>query len=184
MGIVNTVAKLKAYFNEWHSQTPHSIDSLTDKSSLIDDIYPVGAIYMTTDANFNPAAKFGGKWSKIQGRFLFGAKNDVPEWTSGETGGQNEVTLALEEMPSHNHGSMNLTGGFRSIAYKSNPHPYGIVSLSGDNANDRTITYKSGGFGAQTFHVNASHTHSTQGQGRAHNNMPPFLAVNIWERTE
>ena len=37
----------------------------------IDAIYPVGSVYITMDASFDPAAKWGGAWSKIEsGRFI------------------------------------------------------------------------------------------------------------------
>ena len=40
--------------------------------SLVDIIYPVGSIYMSTN-NASPATLFGGSWTQIQGRFLLAA---------------------------------------------------------------------------------------------------------------
>ena len=63
MGIVNTVAKLKAYFETWHAESTNS---------HLDLIYPVGSIYMSVN-DTNPKVLFGGQWEKIEGRFLLGS---------------------------------------------------------------------------------------------------------------
>ena len=63
MGITNTIAKLKAYFEAWHT---------TGENLHLDLVYPVGSIYMSVN-NVNPKNLFGGEWEKIEGRFLLGS---------------------------------------------------------------------------------------------------------------
>lgn len=116
--------------------------------------YPVGAIYLSvTDAN--PAALFGGTWERIGGRFLLGADTT---YTAGSTGGEAAHTLTVDEMPKHNHEIDNLNASGSAT-------PFMTVQ-----AQDK----KGFGGNVQTMYA---------GGGKAHNNMPPYLAVYMWKRT-
>lgn len=116
--------------------------------------YPVGAIYMSvTEAN--PAALFGGTWERIGGRFLLGADST---YAAGSTGGEDAHTLTVDEMPKHNHDVDNLNAS-------GNATPFMTVQ-----AQDKM------GFGGNVKTMYA-------GGGKAHNNMPPYLAVYMWKRT-
>lgn len=116
--------------------------------------YPVGAIYLSvTDAN--PAVLFGGTWERISGRFLFGADST---YAAGSTGGEAAHTLTVDEMPKHNHEIDNLNAS-------GNATPYMTVQ-----AQDK----KGYGGNVQTMYA---------GGGKAHNNLPPYLAVYMWKRT-
>lgn len=115
--------------------------------------YPVGSVYLSvTDAN--PAALFGGTWERIGGRFLLGADKT---YAAGSTGGEAAHTLTVDEMPKHNHEIDNLNAS-------GNATPYMTVQ-----AQDK----KGYGGNVQTMFA---------GGGKAHNNMPPYLAVFMWQR--
>lgn len=115
--------------------------------------YPVGAIYLSvTDAN--PAALFGGTWERIGGRFLLGADTT---YTAGSTGGEAAHTLTVDEMPKHNHDVNNLNESGSAT-------PFMTVQ-----AQDKK------GYGGNVKTMYA-------GGGKAHNNMPPYLAVYMWQR--
>lgn len=115
--------------------------------------YPVGAIYLSvTDAN--PAALFGGTWERIGGRFLLGADTT---YTAGSTGGEAAHTLTVDEMPKHNHEIDNLNASGSAT-------PFMTVQ-----AQDKR------GFGGNVQTMYA-------GGGKAHNNLPPYLAVYMWKR--
>lgn len=115
--------------------------------------YPVGAIYLSvTDAN--PAALFGGTWERIGGRFILGADST---YAAGSTGGEAAHTLTAEEMPRHNHEIDNLNASGSAT-------PFMTVQ-----AQDK----KGFGGNVQTMYA---------GGGKAHNNMPPYLAVFMWQR--
>lgn len=77
----------------------------------VDQVYPVGAIYLSID-NKNPSELFGGTWVAFGGgRALVGV--GTGNFAGVETlVGAETHTLALTQMPSHNHGpdaDINLT---------------------------------------------------------------------------
>ena len=61
--------------------------------------YPVGAIWQTA-TELDPADLFGGTWELIENRSLIGAGN---KYQLGEEGGEDEVTLTVEQLPVHKH---------------------------------------------------------------------------------
>ena len=65
----------------------------------IDQVYPVGSIYMST-TNTNPSIIFGGTWEQIKDRFLLSAGDT---YEAGSMGGEANHTLTINEMPSHSH---------------------------------------------------------------------------------
>lgn len=145
------------------------------KSSIVDAIYPVGAIYISTSST-SPATLFGGTWEQIKGRFLLSTgapdNNSNTGWgtnltwdgtnkyneAAGSTGGESLHTLSIAEMPSHKHATtaqlqwVDRTGNVQSAA------------------NNSYWTYQ----GKDTLET---------GGGGAHNNMPPYLVVYMWKRT-
>ena len=67
---------------------------------ILQAIYPVGAIYIST-VSTSPAELFGfGTWERIQDTFLLAAGD---KYLAGSTGGEAEHTLTEEEMPIHSH---------------------------------------------------------------------------------
>ena len=126
---------------------------------ILDNVYPVGSIYMSVNST-NPENLFGGTWEQIQGRFLFGMNSSYP---AGSTGGEITHALTIDEMPKHTH----------IIYYPNAGGPYG-------NAN---ISYPEGSATNMTWCAEMCKTAPTGG-GAAHNNMPPYLSVYIWKRTE
>ena len=116
----------------------------------------VGMIVQSTtlDTEAKVIAIYGGtKWTKIEGRFLLGASS---AYKVNTTGGEASHTLTINEMPSHNHTT--YCGGTQNFAVQ----PV-VTGAAGWNA------------------VNA--LSSSSGGGQAHNNMPPYKVVYIWERT-
>ena len=116
--------------------------------------YPVGAIYLSV-TDVNPASLFGGTWERIGGRFLLGADDT---YAAGSTGGEAAHQLTTSEMPSHNHtlDNYDTTGG--------------TTSSMTVQANDKK---------GYSGNVNTLYA----GGNKAHDNMPPYLAVYMWKRT-
>ena len=147
--------------------------------TTLQDVYPVGSVYMSTSAT-SPATTFGfGTWSAIQGRMLIGADGT---YTGGSTGGAATVTLSAAEMPVHTHlqDAHNHTQDAHS-------HTIGVTTLmfrDGTASND-TRGYGGSSSTSSVAATNQAATASNQnaGSGGAHNNLPPYLSVYIWTRT-
>lgn len=124
--------------------------------------HPVGSIYLSTSSTFNPQTAWGGTWKKTaDGRCLIGANDTYP---LGSTGGEATHTLNHDEMPKHSHGI------------------YGVDSRSGSiTVPQARFTYKDKG--QTTSYTSGIMGTEMTGSGYAHNNMQPYLAVYIWERT-
>ena len=116
-----------------------------------------GAVLFSFNPDFSPAARYGGSWENITDRFLIGAGGS---YTLGSTGGEANVTLTVDEIPPHDHV----------------PNVYNIE-----------MDAPSGELVVAPAKVNARHNiegYPTQnaGGGQPHNNLPPYIAVNIWRK--
>lgn len=127
--------------------------------TLLDVVYPVGAIYMSVSST-SPATLFGGTWEQIENRFLLAAGSS---YTAGNTGGEATHTLTKNEMPTHSH---EIYSGYGDVV---------------SNVSDayRYQTWGSSDRGWKTGNLGTSNI----GGGKAHNNMPPYLVVYMWKRT-
>lgn len=126
--------------------------------NLLDIIYPVGSIYMSTYAT-SPASIVGGQWEQVQGRFLLGSSNGYPVLS---TGGEEEHKLTIDEMPSHSH-------------------PY-TPEQRYTNAYIGGAAYRIAWAGKRDDDPHTDQTTGLRGGSESHNNMPPYLVVNIWRR--
>lgn len=114
--------------------------------------YPVGAIYISVNS-VSPQRLFGGKWEQLKDRFLLAAGDT---YNPGQMGGEAEVRLTKDQMPAHNHG----------YSYPNDARYYYFVEGDEECRVCRPV----------------ESTTSSTGGGKAHNNMPPFLAVYVWKR--
>lgn len=122
-------------------------------------VYPVGSYYWSNDSR-NPKDLFGGKWTEINGRFLFATKSG---YSCGQTGGEEMHTLTIDEMPRHSHSTVDWA--------RTN---HGSWNHRSDGSN-KTLDYRDD--------TPYSGTNSTGGSC-AHNNMPPYLCAYCWRRIE
>lgn len=136
-------------------------------SELMDKIYPVGSIYMSVN-NVSPATFLGGTWVALQNRFLLGAGDS---YEANTTGGEASHTLTIDEMPSHDHFPSKLNGDSDLPIYFD--ASWGS-SITGQNLGTTTQTTNNGFY----FYNNP------EGGSQPHNNIPPYLAVYMWKRTE
>lgn len=133
------------------------ISEVNRKQTNFNEIYPVGHVYISLDAT-DPSLLFGGTWERIRDMFLLASGTAV----SGTTGGEAEHTLTVEEMPSHTH-DFN-----RHQLWRNEEVPVSGLS-DGYGANNKTLEVY-------------TDTTTQTGDGTAHNNMPPYLAVYMWKR--
>jgi hypothetical protein len=121
--------------------------------------FPIGTILTTTNST-NPGTYIGGTWTAIEGKFLLAQSESHP---AGTTGGSETVTLTVNQIPEHVHNLSNLlknAGGTDNIGWTG----YAFKNSSVHPLEDVINTKSAGG-------------------GQAHNNMPPYVAVYVWERT-
>lgn len=110
--------------------------------NLMDIVYPVGSIYHSMDAT-SPASSIGGTWTRLN-TFLYGST------TAKNTGGEATHTLTINEMPKHNHRTINDDCVFNSAS-----SPNRITVESGTTAtfgkSHFTVTNSGGGASTQQF---------------------------------
>ena len=127
--------------------------------------YEVGDIFISTNAT-SPAARFGGVWAQLKDRFLVGAGSS---YAVGETGGAGTVALTEGQMPKHHHVGVFVNGDAEyEVGYNSGSAvttKAGYLNVTRGDCQFRLATGKSG-------------------NGSAHENRPPYLAVYMWQRIE
>jgi len=91
-------------------------------------IYPIGSIYTTTK-KINPNEIIGGVWEEYgKGKTLVGVDSNNNNFNEiNKIGGSNATTLAITNMPSHNHSIPVLSG----TALSAGNHNHSIPALSG-----------------------------------------------------
>jgi len=148
-------------------------NALNGKTFNIDKIYPVGSIYIST-VNTNPSSLFGGSWESYgAGRALVGVGegNDgttKKSFVGGESGGEYNHILSIDEMPAHdNHLAGYDTG---------EPGVYiGIQNVTKTGTRGRGWAIWNGN---EYFPARQS-----MGGSQPHNNLQPYIAVYMWKRT-
>lgn len=176
------------------------IDQNSSGGVSIDTIYPVGSIYLTMDIKFDPNKSFGGTWEiTSEGKALFGADitgQDPDFEVPGLTGGEKTHTLTVDELPEHNHNikveSEELKGSvWNFVGQNANYGPGNSTSGVFSKGGDGTCFYPSS-TGKATgindgFVLDATHDHTATsgntGSGTAHNNLPPYQTIVVWQRT-
>jgi hypothetical protein len=137
--------------------------------TLIDYLYPVGAVYLDT-LDVNPQTRFvGTTWVKISdGVFLAGVgtgtdTNGVTKTISpGSNIGEYQHTLTTNEIPAHSHRVRNGSGGNNTNSLSDGN------GFSGMNGNS--------GYGSFNNIIEET------GGSLAHNITPPSFGVYIWKR--
>ena len=129
-------------------------------------IFPIGYIYISTTPK-SPAELFGGNWKRLKDTFLL-ASGDIYE--GGTTGGESEVTLTVDEMPSHRH-TLRVIKDLDSASGGELPKGN---NTAGNNS----------GWGNPVATDNGNNALGYTGGNKPHNNMPPYLTVYMWEKIE
>jgi len=132
--------------------------------SLIDFFYPIGTVYQSSDVNFDPNTKWGGTWVKVEGRFLFGSDSTR---SVGSTGGSDSVTLGLSNIPDHTH------------QYSDVYHDTVTESIYNSVMDSSRAYAKANTIVSSNTTSNLNRTGDVQSFGI----LPPYMVVNVWNRT-
>lgn len=117
------------------------------------------------------------KTPELYGRFVLGGTGDMGFFPAHETGGQEEVTLDVNQMPQHDHETIPhahstvphshseiipvatiVNGGLEAPAASAVPSP-SVTGVSGVTVNPETVTVQ------------------PRGGSQPHTNMPPFYTL-------
>ena len=154
---------------------PINADQLGGKTyqMIVDLIYPIGRTITTLDDADNPNALYPWQeWERTaKGRFIVGTgapeNNDDGSspgsynYAAGSKGGEATHTLTKNEMPAHGH---QLAYAENESGYVMSPYTAIVSSF------------------VQEGKKYAALTTSGAGSDQPHNNMPPYIAANIWKR--
>ena len=118
----------------------------TGVSGIIDAVYPVGAIYMSTSST-NPQTLFGGTWQQITGKFLLASSSS---YAAGSTGGSADAIVV-----SHTH---TFTGSSASAG----AHTHTVSGSAASGGASGTVTSSKAGGHTHTMTVAeaGAHTHT------------------------
>lgn len=138
----------------------------------INDVYPLNSIYITTSLTHPGDTWPGTTWSRVsQNKTLIGQGmgNDSSiskNFVAGSSHGLSSVALTLNQIPSHQHRA--TVGGWSSLnpryGVSNDEGPHGVCNSDKTNAKLKDLT---------TTDV---------GKNKAHNNIQPYVVVNMWQR--
>lgn len=139
--------------------------------SFLDAVYPVGSIYMSVKST-NPGTLFGGTWVAIAGKFLIGvgtnkdSDNKSKTFSANQTGGKYYHTHTLNNAYGHLYiGSTYIYFNRKNVNYHT------------DFRKDVSGSYYS------SAKDNEASVLTLGGTTDGSNDLPPYLAVYIWQRT-
>lgn len=135
----------------------------------IDEAHPVGSLFFTKDANFDPNVAFGGTWQKITGKFLYA--NGGSSYTDGNGTGTstNSHTLTSGQLPKiSGRFGVNVVDNYEEL-------------LTGPFSNGGVIASKNSAVNNSVRNVYGINFNIGNNEGHSHN--IPFFAPFVWERT-
>lgn len=138
--------------------------------------YPVGAIFLST-VSTDPSTLLGfGTWVAYgQGRMLISQDGT---YTAGSTGGSATTTLIEANLPSHSH-SITDPGHAHSVSHNAQQQNEGHQLAGGPS---RTVFPTTASITVNSNTTGITGTNTT-GSGTAFSNLPPYIAVYMWNRT-
>ena len=128
-------------------------------AAVVERDRPVGSLYISENST-SPAELFGGTWERIEGKFIMGAGDTYP---AGSTGGEAKVAITVEQMPRHKHDWIGVMNKRKGEIDHSNYAP--------DISEDYLVSSYNSKAGVQYA-----------GEGKPHNNIPPYYSMYIWRR--
>lgn len=127
--------------------------------------YGVDDVWITFSGDDPHIRWLGTTWEQLHDRMLLASGKR----TTGETGGEEEHTLSVGEMPNHGH-TVNGIGMWVGSSGNGN----GFTATGQWNTVGNNGNYEVYGPGYWTSNNN--------GGNLPHNNMPPYISASMWKR--
>ena len=180
-------------------------------AEMVDLMYPVGSIYISTKST-SPANLFGrGSWSRIQDRFLLAAGTTYGAGAQGGSATKNMShyhqvnshrhqvnshshyvyghTLSISEMPRHDHYYGRLKkqseGSPEGLGYNLT-YNYGLNVWNDSGYTDYTGSgnaHDHGWTSSESPYTDYQSPTTTYAGATSQDIMPPYLTVYVWQRT-
>ena len=149
--------------------------------------HPVGSIYETTSVDENTAAKmkakYGGTWEVYgAGQTLVGVNSSDSDYnTVNKTGGSKTRSLAVGNLPAHNHSIPALSG----TAASAGGHTHTLTPTGSVTSTFKGTSGTTSSNGAHTHTVTTTaSTTGNQGSGTAFSTVDPYITVYRYKRTQ
>ena len=148
--------------------------------AIRDLVHPVGSVWISVE-NTDPNLAFGGTWVQIEDVFLLAAGST---FSLGMTGGEIEHTLSQQELPRVSgtivagSGSAGEYGnGYGAFRYTS-----GVFTAANDRQYAKADNQYASAWPQGDNRLGKERVNMTFGEDEPHNNMPPYITVNVWKR--
>ena len=163
--------------------------SATQGPTSLQDVYPVGSIYMNATNSTNPNSIFGfGTWITLGAGQM--PINNGGGFTAGTTGGSTTHTLSEAQLPEHKHflfSNYSMNGNARTDWARTN----NVDTGNGKNDSAAVEYYQASGSDDFKYRMafdfnNAEPTVYKSGKigsGSSVNHMNPYIVVYMWKRT-
>lgn len=171
---VGSAPPTKNEFDSWFKLVDTKLNWLYNQmQDTASKLYPVGSVYISFSAA-DPSTLFGGTWQRLKDTFLL-ASGDT--YAAGSTGGSATKTIAVSNMPAHNH-SVSSSGSHSHSATTSangshthtastngeHTHKYATRTGTGLSGNVAEMQTSSGGYNGN-ISSNGNHTHTINSAG-------------------
>lgn len=150
-----------------------NLEGATPYEQLLNIFYPVGSCYMSLDPSFNPNVAWGGTWQKLPaGMNIIQAGGS---YAFGSTGGEAAHVLTEQELAKHDGHIQGDARASKDIVTNGDPTTAYYLSATAGTGKAN--------YGFVVNHGNEAYPATImKGGNAAHNNMPPYIAGNIWKR--
>ena len=136
---VGSAPPTKNEFDAWFKMVDEKLNYLYGQlQTTASKLYPIDSIYISFNST-NPSTLFGGTWVRLKDTFLLACGDTYPANT---TGGSATKTIAVSNMPSHNHsvsssGSHTHSSSYVSVSTAgSHTHKPGTMNIKGSAPTD------------------------------------------------
>lgn len=126
---VGSAPPTKNEFDAWFKMVDTKLNWLYGQlQDTASKLYPVGSVYISFNSA-DPSTLFGGSWTRLKDTFLL-ANGD--SYAPNTTGGSATKTIAVSNMPSHNH-TVNSAGTHNHTASASTVgnHTHSVSGTTG-----------------------------------------------------